>query len=191
MLNLKQKLNLRKKWYLVCLQRLFVDEILVNLTNIWVCTIRCVQKRLQYIYGWIGQSQPSRFWRGSNLTSSQTSERPKFVSISEKFATRGSQRKYPRFSSNICSWNFSKTKTHRRKMNGSKVSLFDPVSLHSKQTKQWRLAVIRLQGHHCREGEVQLADRFACSDNERCLSSLLLAVFWGWLGKIKQCADIS
>ena len=118
MLNLKQKLNLRKNCYLVCLQRLFVEEILVNLTNIWVCTTCCVQKRLQYIYGWIGQSQPSRFWRGSNLTSSQTLERPKFVSISEKFATRGSQRKYPRFSSNICSWNFSKTKTHGRKMNG-------------------------------------------------------------------------
>ena len=93
-----------------------------NFSELWrtyefvVCTTRCVQKRLQYIYGWIGQSQPSRFWRGSNLTSSQTLERPKFVSISEKFATRGSQRKYPRFSSNICSRNLSKNKTHGRKM---------------------------------------------------------------------------
>ena len=118
-------LNLRKTWYFWNVSKGYLlKKFYWIIGNMSVYYTLC-KKRVQYIYGWIGQSQPSRFWRGSNLTSSQTSERPKFVSISEKFATRGSQRKYPRFSSNICSWYFSKTKTHRRKMNGSKVSLFD------------------------------------------------------------------
>ena len=138
---------------------------------------------LKYIHSWIGQMQAVQFWRGCNSTPSQNSLwRPKFVSISGKFAPReGDQRKCPRFSRDVLLWKFWNSYMLQTEtlltMNGSEVSLFDPVpELH---WKQWsRKLVSRLvQGARSAATRQQCINassagfslhRFACWDNEWC-----------------------